>query len=323
MGFLGVGWIGQNRMQAIARSGVAEVALICDAMPECIQQAFAVVPSAGAASCLDELLEASLDGLVIATPSAQHAKQAIRALENGLAVFCQKPLGRTRAETRAVVDAAHAADRLLAVDMSYRFTAAMQAVYSLVTSGALGEIYAANFVFHNAYGPDKPWFYDRELAGGGCVMDLGIHLVDAALWMLGFPTIVNVNSRLYAQGKRLVPPLDVVEDYATARIDLASGTSVEIACSWRLPAGQDCIIAAEFYGSKGGAAFRNVNGSFYDFVAEKYEGTKRTRLISPPDEWSGRAAVAWAERLQKGDRFDAANEEFVRVAEVLDAIYAG
>ncbi len=321
LGFLGVGWIGQNRMEALAKSGVAEVATICDASDEIVKRARTSVPDAKTASCFDELLDSDLDGVVIATPSALHAEQTIRALERGLAVFCQKPLGRNADEVRRVVNKARAADKLLGVDLAYRYTAAMQAVRSVVKE--LGEIYAANLVFHNAYGPDKPWFYDRALAGGGCVIDLGIHLVDCALWMLDFPQVTRVTSAVYAQGKRLTPPLESVEDFATAQLELASGATVELACSWKLPAGQDCVITAEFFGTRGGAAFRNVNGSFYDFIAERYDGTKRTLLASPPDAWSGRAAVAWAERLARGEGFDPANEELTRVAKVLDAIYAG
>jgi predicted dehydrogenase len=101
---------------------------------------------------------------VIATPSALHAEQAIAALDRGLAVFCQKPLGRDASETRAVVEAARRADRLLGVDLSYRYTRAAAALRDEVRSGALGEVYAVDLVFHNAYGPDKPWFYDRRLA---------------------------------------------------------------------------------------------------------------------------------------------------------------
>lgn len=322
LGFLGVGWIGHNRMEVLAKSGVVEIAAVCDPVAELRDRALAMAPAAEAAASFEQLLEADLDGIVIATPSAQHAEQSIRALERGFAVFCQKPLGRTAVETRRVVEAARAAGRLLGVDLSYRFTAAMQAVRNVVASGALGDIYAANLVFHNAYGPDKSWFYDRKLSGGGCVIDLGIHLVDAALWMLGFPEVTGVTSRVYAEGKLLRPPLEVVEDFATAKLEFANGATADIACSWRLPAGQDCVIAAEFYGTRGGVAFRNVNGSFYDFIAERYEGTKRTQLASPPDAWSGRAAVAWAERLRSSERFDPANEELVRVAEVLDRIYA-
>src|SRR5262249_2128900 len=113
----------------------------------------------------------------------------------------QKPLGRTAAEVEAVVDAARTADQLLAVDLSYRFTEGMRLIRGLVGSGKLGRIYAADLVFHNAYGPDKGWFYDAALSGGGCVMDLGVHLVDRALWMLDFPAVGEVSARLFC-GRR-------------------------------------------------------------------------------------------------------------------------
>src|SRR5205085_415527 len=128
------------------------------------------------------LCELDLDGLVIATPSASHAVQARAALERGIAVFCQKPLARTAAETASVVEAARAANRLLGVDLSYRHTEAMRHIGALARSGELGDIYAIDLVFHNAYGPDKAWFRDVKLSGGGCVIDLGTHLVDLALW---------------------------------------------------------------------------------------------------------------------------------------------
>ena len=130
---------------------------------------------------LDELLDADLDGLVIATPSALHADQAIAALNRGLAVFCQKPLARTADEARRVVETARATDRLLHVDLSYRHLAASNALRRLVRGGDLGHIYAIEAVFHNAYGPSTAWARDRHRSGGGCLIDLGVHLVDLAL----------------------------------------------------------------------------------------------------------------------------------------------
>src|SRR5439155_24356843 len=134
--------------------------------------------------------------------------------------FCQKPLGRDAGEVEAVIAAARAADRLLGVDLSYRWTAGMRAVRDLVRSGALGEIYAADLVFHNAYGPDKPWFYDPALSGGGCMMDLGVHLVDLALWTLDFPEASDVSGRLFAGGAPLRDRATQVEDYAVATVGL-------------------------------------------------------------------------------------------------------
>ncbi len=321
LGFLGVGWIGRNRMQAIIAADIADVVAIADPSPEMTAEAQKLAPGAKTVVDLDDILAADVDGLVIATPSAMHAEQSIRALSRGIAVFCQKPLGRNAAEARSVIDAARAADRLIGVDFSYRFTQGMQRIAELVRAGDLGHIFAIDLVFHNAYGPDKAWFYDPAQSGGGCVMDLGVHLADLALWVMDFPEVRDVTSKLFAGGQLLDPSPDRVEDYAIATLQLSSGTAVQLACSWRLQAGRDAIISAAFYGTNGGAALNNVDGSFYDFVAERYRGTSRETLASPPDAWGGRAAVDWAKRLATGARFDADAEKLIAVSRVLDRIY--
>lgn len=320
IGFLGVGWIGRHRMQAMLATGAVEAIAIAEPDDGAAAEALAMAPGAVRAEGLEGILAAGVDGVVIATPSALHAEQTITALNAGVAVFCQKPLGRTAAEVGAAVAAARAADRLLSVDLSYRYTAGMAAIRPLLAEGALGRVFAADLTFHNAYGPDKPWFYDVAQAGGGCVMDLGVHLVDLALWALGWPEVEAVESRLLAGGAPLASP-DRTEDFAVATITLASGAVVRLACSWRLAAGQDAVIAADFYGTEGGAALRNVGGSFYDFTAERFRGTAREVLASPPDDWGTRAAADWAVRLAAGERFSAEAERLVTVAQVLDRIY--
>jgi predicted dehydrogenase len=308
-------------MEAMLATGAVEAAAVADTAAEQREAALALAPGAERAGGLDELLDLDLDGLVIATPSALHADQAIAALERGLAVFCQKPLARTAGEAAAVVDAARTADRLLGVDLSYRFTEGAQRVRELIQGGALGHVFAADLVFHNAYGPDKAWFYDPALSGGGCVMDLGVHLADLALWALDFPEVTRVESALFAGGAPLAGRSDRVEDYATATLDLACGTSVRLACSWRLNAGTEAEISAAFYGAQRGAEMRNVAGSFYDFTAARLQGTRRELLAEPPDDWGGRAAADWARRLAAGQRFDPACERLIDSQRVLDRIY--
>jgi predicted dehydrogenase len=210
LGFLGVGWIGRNRLDAIERAGVARVAAIADP---------------------------------------------------------------------AVEDALPGYDDLLAADL----------------------------VFHNAYGPDKPWFRDPALAGGGCLIDLGIHLVDLAVWILDLQPATH-SARLHGAP---------VETWATAELD-----HVRLACSWDLHAGRDAVIEATFLGEDGTVRVANVGGSFYDFRCELLRGTSREALVEPPDAWPGRAAVAWARRVAAGAGFDAAEgAELVRVAEILDRLY--
>jgi predicted dehydrogenase len=321
LGFLGVGWIGRNRMEAIAKTGIAQIMGIADAAEANATEAGKLAPDAERVASLEGLLNLDLDGVVIATPSAMHAEQAIEALESGLAVFCQKPLARTREETQTVVDAARRNDRLLAVDLSYRFTSGIQQLRRVVQSGELGRIFAVDLVFHNAYGPDKAWFYDFQLAGGGCVMDLGIHLVDLAMWVLDYPGVAHTTGRLFHQGEPLRAPIRNVEDYATARLDLETGASVQLNCSWKLQAGCDAIIGAAFYGTTGGVEFHNVNGSFYEFRAEKFRGPQREVLADGAEDWGGRAAMDWLERLSEGVKYDPEIEGLISVAETLDRIY--
>jgi predicted dehydrogenase len=320
LGFLGLGWIGLQRMAAIAAAQGAEIVALADPVQELVARAAELAPKAAQMRTLEELLRNEMDGVVIATPSALHASQAVTVLNRGTAVFCQKPLGRDLEEASYAVEAAKAANRLLGVDLSYRFTAAMQHIRKLVQSGGLGEVFAAELVFHNAYGPQKPWFYDPISSGGGCVMDLGIHLVDAALWVLQLP-ITHVESRLFHRGKRISGRGNVCEDYATARIHFANNAVADIACSWHLHAGRNAVIRGVFYGTEGAVAMENKDGSFLDFFAEKFTGTSRVLLCAPPDDWGGRAAVDWVRRLTACSGYDPEIEHILAVSQALDAIY--
>ena len=329
LGFLGVGWIGRSRMQSLLSSGAAVAAAVADPDPELRSAALADAPAAGPgepepveAEDLGGLLACELDGIVIATPSALHAEQAVTALAAGLPVFCQKPLGRDAGETGAVVAAAERADRLLGVDLSYRHTAAVVRIRELLAAGAIGELYALDLVFHNAYGPDKPWFRRRDLAGGGCLIDLGTHLVDLALWLTATDSVAVRSARLLRDGKPLDTRAHDVEDFALAELELG-GIVARLACSWWLPAGRDCVVEVVLYGRRGALAVRNVDGSFYDFEARLQRGRQSELLTAPPDDWGGRALRAWADRLAVSRRFDRAADRYVAVSQVIDDIYAG
>src|SRR5688572_10515389 len=128
LGFLGAGWIGRNRLEAVAKSGLAEVAVIAEPDRALAETSRESASDAELAGSLDDLLTFVLDGVVIATPSAMHAEQATRSLRAGMAVFCQKPLGRNGQETSEVIETARGVDRLLGVDLSYRHLTEVQRV---------------------------------------------------------------------------------------------------------------------------------------------------------------------------------------------------
>ena len=308
-------------MNSVLGAGTCDVVAIVEPNMDLARTACELTQGAEVCS-FEELLQSGVDGVMIATPSALHAEQTIAALERGISVFCQKPLGRNLDETQRAIVAARATDRLLCVDLSYRFVRGIRQIKQLVRSGELGRIFAMDLTFHNAYGPDKPWFYDAKLSGGGCLIDLGIHLADLALWLLDFPAVTRVSSHLFSRGRRFSAREWGVEDYADADLDLEGNVALHLACSWKAHAGCDALIQAAVYGTHGGALWQNVNGSFYDFVTERFEGTRRQVLSEPPEEWGGRAAVDWLKRLSLSNRFDPDIEHIAQVAATLDRIYS-
>lgn len=313
VGFLGTGWIGRHRMAAMIATGAIEAAWLCDPDADGLAQARALAPAARVVGTLEAMLAQRPDGVVIATPSALHAEQAVAALHAGVHVFCQKPLGRSLAEVDAVLAAARRFGRTIAVDFSYRHTAAFQAVAALVAAGALGDLLAIEAVFHNGYGPGKPWFLDRAQAGGGCLIDLGVHLIDLIGQLTGERPLADVQARLWRDGGS-----SAVETHAIARLQLADGPLCDVRCSWHAHLGADCEIALILHGTAGGAAIRNVGGSFFDFEAWHHQGTSRALLAAPPDDWGGRAAAAWARQLHAP-----VQDNHLRYsAAVCDAIYA-
>ncbi|MEO5511934.1 MAG: Gfo/Idh/MocA family oxidoreductase [Longimicrobiales bacterium] len=264
----------------------------------------------------DDLLHHDLDGIVLATPGFR-ADQAKQALERGIAVYCPRPLGRDAVETRAVIDAARHADLLLGVDMALRQTEAMRVLRSTVQAGELGDIYAVELVHHNSLGPPQ----SSRSEPIGCMLDSGIVMIDLALWTLGFPRVTDITSSLYRRGERISPDnRGVAEDYAAAFFSLDTGATVQLSCSWHLPAGQNARIEASFYGTEGGGALHNVTGSATDFTAELFRGSSRHSLSKPRDSWAGRGVVAWADALARGARYDPWVEGVIDVASTVDRI---
>jgi predicted dehydrogenase len=324
LAFVGLGWIGVNRLNTIAASDAVEIAALYDEERKASEKASEFAPNATIISSYDEILEDSIDGVVIATPNAFHVTQTVAALRAGISVFCQKPLGCNVPEVWQAVSAARESNRLLGVDFSYRFIPGMQQIRKLVQDGELGKIFSVDLKFHNGYGPDKKWFYERSASGGGCVLDLGIHLIDLGLWSLDFPRVADVTSELFYQGKPIKQPCDEVEDYAVARMRTVDGVILNLTCSWNLHVGADAEIEVCFYGTEGAAVLRNLNGSFHDFTAERYQRSQRELLYETGagGNWGGLAALDWCQRLAQGEKFGDDTEEFLSSAAVIDRIYA-
>lgn len=319
LAFIGTGLIGLNRMKSLLDEDMCYPVAIFEPDPKNARKAYDLAPDAIIYRDLDDLLESQPDGIVIATPNSFHAAQCIKALQRGIAVFCQKPLALTAEQTRKVISTAYVGNRLLDLDLPYRYTDGIQKIRT--ERKEIGNIYAIDLVFNHAYGPDKMGIYDPALSGGGCLVDLGIHLIDLALWMLDFPEITKISSTLMSKGVIMEMRSNEVEDFASVQMETENGTAIRLVCSWNLQAGQDAEIRASFYGSGASALFYNINGSFYDFEAAICHGTSREIISRPPDDWGTRALIRWTRDLQESRSFRKSAFLYYNTAEVIDKIY--
>ena len=102
---------------------------------------------------------------------------------------------------------------------------------------------------------------------------------------------------------------------------MAERTDVGTVDDLKEAAGQDAVIGATFYGTKAGARMHNAKGSFFDFSAELFHGRNRDTIVSPPDDWGGRAAAEWVEKLASGERFGGTTAGLLETARTLDRMY--
>lgn len=184
-----------------------------------------------------------LDAVDICTPNKVHTPAAIAALEAGLHVLCEKPLATTVAEVKAIGVAAAKAGRLLMTAQHMRFDKPAVALKKWAEGGHLGEVYHARVHAIRRNGlPIAPTFIDPALSGGGPCMDIGVHALDTALHIMGFPQPVRACGRSMVNfAKSLDFPngwgewdraLFGVEDFASGYVVFENGASLMLEASW-------------------------------------------------------------------------------------------
>ena len=205
---------------------------------------------------LDDLLaDGAADALVVCTPNALHAPQAIAALEAGLHVLVEKPMALSAAEGQAMVEAAARAGRVLAVAHCWRHDAEARWLRARLAAGAIGEIVRTrSFGVHVGWGPGG-WFARRELAGGGALVDMGVHALDTARFLLGDPAPLRVFARVERRyGHRTNDPGADVDDTGLVVVDWQGGITSEVACGWWHPHADGPEAATRLQGTDGYAS---------------------------------------------------------------------
>jgi predicted dehydrogenase len=203
----------------------------------------------------DAVTDARVEVVVVCTSNKFLAPIAIAALQSGKHVLCEKPMGRNAEEAVQIASAARAADRILKVGFNLRFHPALRRAHQLCAQGELGPLFFIKAVYGHGgrLGYEKEWRGDPELAGGGELLDQGIHVLDLSRWFLGD---LDVIAALTPRWHWDVAPL---EDNAFVLLQASGGQVANLHTSWTMWKNR---FSFEVFGRDGYARIDGLGGSY-------------------------------------------------------------
>ncbi len=271
----------------------------------------------------------NLDIVSIATPNKFHHPYTMMAFDAGANVFCEKPMAMNAAEAREMLEKGRTVGKRLMINFSYRFSPQSWALKKEVDRGTLGEVYYARTQWLRRRGMPGfgGWFGTKALSGGGPLIDLGVHRLDLALWLMGYPQPVWVLASTYNHiASKLAQQQDKVfdvEDMAVALITFENGTTLEVEASWAANIADEELMQTRLLGTKAGLLQRNINGT-YEFEAKIYyerDGSQYDTELRPPVPDATSSMAHFVDSLVADRPHIATGEEGLIVMELLDAIY--
>ena len=177
---------------------------------------------------LEDLFSAGeLDAVVISTPSLLHQPYVLEAIAAGVDVLCERPLALTTRGVQVILEAAEAAARKVIVGNNHRFRSDVQALDRFLRGGELGTLTGFRSGAYKQYGAVTGWRLNRAESGGGALFDLGLSLVDLALWLADYPP----PQRVWAHVNRARGP-NSVEEAALLTLECANGMACTFDLSW-------------------------------------------------------------------------------------------
>ena len=272
VGIIGCGGIANGKhMPSLKKIDEIEMVAFCDIIKERAEKAAEKfgIENAGVYESYEEMIEKeNLDVVHVCTPNKDHAPATIYALEHDCHVMCEKPMAKTYAEAKKMLDAHKKTGKKLTIGYQNRFTMENRYLHEAVENGELGEIYfgEAEALRRRAV-PTWGVFLDEEKQGGGPLIDIGTHALDLTLWHMNNYKPKSVKGSVYKKlGDQTRtgnawgdwdPKEYTVEDSAFGFVTMENGATIVLKSSWALnisePREAQCILA----GTKGGADFHD------------------------------------------------------------------
>ncbi len=342
-GVVGLGWAGEQHLKNYLRMPNVEVVALAGLEGERLRDLGVRYGVSGLHERWEDLVARDdLDIVSVAVPNHLHAPVSIAALDGGRHVLCEKPLARTGAEAERIVDSARKAGRVLEIAFTQRERGDVQALKRHVEEGNLGRIYHAKATWMRRDGiPGMgSWFTSKEMAGGGPLIDLGVHMIDMALYLMDEPEAESVSCATYAelgpQGrgsrgsdddgtKTIVGDAYEVEDLATAFIRLSGGATLNLEAGWAAYRDSSDDFGVTLYGTDGGAEMKVRNYGTSDTVRIYTDVAGVPAVVAPeirPREGHLSVVRRFVETIRSGDWKGHDGGDGLRRARIIDACYA-
>ena len=274
-----------------------------------------------------------IDIIDICVPNMYHEPLAIAALEAGKNVICEKPLAPTPDSVRRMIEARDRSGKLLMTAQHFRYTGTSQAMKREIEGGALGDIYHARSWMMRRNGLIvSPTFIQKQHSGGGPGIDIGVHIMDLTLWLMGNPNPVSVTGVARAelahrpgqfgawQNVPVTPDFDV-EDFAAAFVRFENGATLVVEVSWLLhhdTLGEDMQLW--LYGTEGGCHWPKAEFLHSNYETRQFYNSK-LQLVKDVMEPHALECVDFARAVAEGDTSPVPPEQSLQVMAILDGIY--
>jgi predicted dehydrogenase len=335
VGLVGAGWPTWQHIKGYRKIEGVDVAALCDSDPARLERIADEYEIPKRYRSFDDMLvKERLHAVSICTPNHLHSPMTIQALEQGLHVLCEKPMATTSRDGRAMAEAAQKSGKVLMIAHMMRFFPNAMVLKDFIDKGELGELYFARAWWNRRNGiPGMgTWFTRKAESGGGALIDIGVHILDLALWFMGFPQAKEVTSsfgdRFAHRGKGAMSYGFItqaglqkcdVEDFAVAHAVFDKGRSLFLQCSWasHIPSYDQGL---EIWGEEGGARLCR-DGASLEIFTERGGVPVDIQPQAPEGNPFDEESRHFIECIRQGTPPLCLPEEGIRVLELIEKIY--
>jgi predicted dehydrogenase len=289
-------------------------------------------------SPIELISDPEIDIVDVCTPSGYHAELSIAALKAGKHVLCEKPLAPTPDEIRKMIAARDKSRKLLMTAQHFRFQESARALKAEISGGVLGDVYhARSWMLRRAALPTRLSFLQKKHSGGGPCIDIGVHILDLTLWMMGHPKPISVTGvarkelagqpgafSIWGGKEPLIPKEMDVEDFSAAFVRFENGATLMLEVSWMLhhetPKNSAEDMQVWLYGTQAGTHWPSCKILTSNNATQQHLDTQLLRIEGKVKPHAAEC-MALAQAIVDGAPSPVPPEESLIVQTILDGLY--